>query len=47
MVKRNIGDVYDGYTRSKEIRDVMYSPIISLDDVDEMGSDFVGTKGKH
>jgi predicted Zn-dependent protease len=47
MVKRNIGDVYFGYTRSTDIRDVMYSPIMSLDDVDKMGSDFISAKSKH
>ncbi len=46
MVKRNIGDVYFGYTRSTDIHDVMYSPIMSLDDVDKMGSDFISAKSK-
>lgn len=40
MAKRNIGDVYFGYTRSTDIRDVMYSPIMSLDDLDRMGTDY-------
>jgi predicted Zn-dependent protease len=37
MVKRQIGDVYYGYQRSTEISEIMYSPIMSLDDVDRMG----------
>lgn len=41
MVKRNIGEVYFGYTRSADIQDIMYSPIMSLDDVDKMGSTFL------
>ena len=41
MVKRNIGEVYYGYTRSADIQDIMYSPIMSLDDVDKMGSSFL------
>jgi len=40
MAKRNIGDVYFGYTRSTDIRDVMYSPIMSLDDIDRMGTGY-------
>lgn len=46
MTKRNIGDVYYGYTRSTDIRDVMYSPIMSLDDLDRMGTEFVGRGSK-
>jgi predicted Zn-dependent protease len=42
MTKRNIGDVYYGYTRSTDIRDVMYSPIMGLDDIDRMGTEFFG-----
>ena len=41
MVKRSIGEMYYGYTRSADIQDVMYSPIMSLDDVDKMGSTFL------
>jgi predicted Zn-dependent protease len=37
MVKRQIGDVYYGYQRSTDISEIMYSPIMSLDDVDRMG----------
>jgi predicted Zn-dependent protease len=44
MVKRSIGDVYYGYQRSTDIHDLMYSPIMSLDDVDRMGNDFLNTK---
>ena len=45
MVKRNIGDVYFGYTRSTDIRDVMYAPIMSLDDLDKMGTEYrAGTR---
>ena len=41
MVKRSIGDVFFGYPRSTNIRDLMYSPIMSLTDVDRMGDDFL------
>ncbi|MEW6303589.1 MAG: hypothetical protein AB1705_08970 [Verrucomicrobiota bacterium] len=44
MIKRNIGDVYFGYTRSTDIRDIMYSPIMTLNDVDKMGTDYLGAK---
>ena len=40
MTKRLIGDVYFGYSRSADIHYVMYSPIMSLDDVDKMGQDY-------
>jgi len=44
MAKRSIGDVYFGYTRSSDIRDVMYSPIKSLADVDRLGIEYLGKK---
>ena len=46
MTKRNIGDVYFGYTRSTDVRDVMYSPIMSLDDLDRMGSEYMGRQSR-
>lgn len=44
MVKRAIGEQYYGLQRSADIRDVMYSPIMSLEDIDKMGMDFKGLK---
>lgn len=44
MVKRSIGDVYYGYQRSTDIHDLMYSPIMSLEDVDKMGNVFLNRK---
>ena len=44
MVKRSIGDVYYGYQRSADIHDLMYSPIMSLEDVDTIGNDFLKRK---
>lgn len=41
MTKRQIGLAHFGYQRSTNIKDVMYSPIMSLDDVDRMGSEFL------
>ncbi len=46
MLKRTVGDVYFGYLRSGDIRDVMYSPIMGLDDIDRMGSDYLARKQK-
>lgn len=44
MTKRAIGEQYYGLQRSADIRDVMYSPIMSLEDIDKMGLDFTGLK---
>ena len=44
LVKRSIGVVYYGYTRSTDINDVLYSPLMSVDDLDRMGSDFMNAK---
>lgn len=41
MVKRNIGSMYFGYQYSTDIKDLMYSPVMSVSDVDRMGSDFI------
>jgi len=40
MTKRAIGEQYFGYRRSSDIRDVMYAPIMSLADIDAMGTSF-------
>ncbi|WP_424192019.1 hypothetical protein ACMYR3_11110 [Ampullimonas aquatilis] len=40
MVKRAIGEQYFRLPRSVDITDVMYAPIMSLEDIDEMGSDY-------
>ena len=45
MVKRGIGELYYGYPRSVEIRDVMYSPLMRVEDVDKVGSDFLHKTG--
>ena len=45
MVKRAIGDVYYDLPRSTDTRDVMYSPIMSLEDVDRMGTNYLGVAG--
>jgi hypothetical protein len=42
MLKRAVGESYFGYTRSSNINDVMYSPLMSLNDLDAIGTDFVG-----
>jgi len=41
MTKRQIGSAYFGYQRSTNIKDLMYSPIMSLEDVDRIGSEFL------
>jgi predicted Zn-dependent protease len=38
MVKRAIGEQYFGLSRSADISDVLYAPIMSLEDIDAMGS---------
>lgn len=40
MVKRAIGEQYFRVPRSADISDVMYTPIMSLEDIDAMGRDF-------
>lgn len=40
MTKRSIGEQYFGYSRSGNIKDLMYSPIMSLADIDAIGTDF-------
>jgi predicted Zn-dependent protease len=40
MVKRTVGMLYYGYDRSIDKKSVMYSPIMSLNDLDFMGTDF-------
>lgn len=40
MVKRAIGEQYFGLPRSSSITDVMYAPIMSLEDIDAMGVDY-------
>lgn len=41
LVKRSIGLVYYNYPRSADVHDLMYSPIMSLNDVDRIGYDFL------
>ncbi|WFP50151.1 hypothetical protein PL263_18910 [Methylomonas sp. EFPC3] len=38
MTKRAIGEMDLGWTRSTDIKDLMYSPIMSLDDLDALGN---------
>jgi predicted Zn-dependent protease len=40
MVKRAIGEQYFGLPRSADISDIMYAPIMSLEDIDAMGTDY-------
>jgi predicted Zn-dependent protease len=40
LIKRSLGAVYFDYPRSTDIRDVMYSPLMSLDDLDRRGSEY-------
>jgi|JI6StandDraft_1071083.scaffolds.fasta_scaffold104515_1 hypothetical protein len=40
MVKRAIGEQYFGLPRSASIADIMYAPIMSLEDIDAMGVDY-------
>jgi predicted Zn-dependent protease len=39
MTKRAIGEMYLGWTRSTDPNDVMYSPLMSLQDLDRIGLD--------
>jgi predicted Zn-dependent protease len=40
MTKRTIGEQFYGLSRSSNIADIMYAPIMSLEDIDAMGIDF-------
>lgn len=40
MAKRAIGELYFGFARSSSIDDIMYAPIMSLEDLDAIGMDF-------
>jgi predicted Zn-dependent protease len=40
MVKKAIGLQYYGYSRKTDLNSVMYSPIMSLDDIDIIGTSF-------
>ncbi len=40
MTKRAIGEQYFQLPRSSDINDIMYAPIMSLDDIDSMGTNF-------
>ena len=40
MVKKTIGLQYYGYARSTDLKSVMYSPIMSLRDLDDIGTEF-------
>ncbi len=37
MMKRSIGEMQFGWQRTTDISDIMYAPIMSLDDLDRMG----------
>ncbi len=41
MVKRAIGEQYFGLPRTANIADIMYAPIMSLEDIDAMGIDYI------
>jgi hypothetical protein len=38
MTKRAIGQMVLNWERSSDIKDLMYSPIMSLDDIDHLGN---------
>jgi predicted Zn-dependent protease len=40
MAKKQIGELYYGYPRSSDLNSVMYSPIMGIDDLDMIGTDF-------
>ncbi|CAH1904195.1 exported hypothetical protein [Candidatus Nitrotoga sp. HW29] len=46
MIKRTIGDQYLELPRSGNINDIMYSPIMSLDDLDALGIQYLGLSNK-
>jgi hypothetical protein len=37
MIRRAIGEIQFGWKRSSNINDVMYSPIMGVDDLDRIG----------
>jgi hypothetical protein len=39
MTKRAIGEMYLGWKRSPNFGDIMYSPLMSLDELDKLGLD--------
>jgi hypothetical protein len=39
LIKRAIGEFCLGWTRSADPKDIMYAPLMSLDDLDRMGND--------
>ena len=39
MIKRAIGEMYLGWKRSPDPGDIMYSPLMSLDELDKLGLD--------
>ncbi|MCQ8116832.1 hypothetical protein [Methylomonas rosea] len=46
MTKRAIGQMVLGWERSSDINDLMYSPIMSLDDIDHLGNRHPGIPKK-
>jgi predicted Zn-dependent protease len=40
MLKRTIGEQYFGLPRTADISNIMYAPIMSLEDIDSMGTDY-------
>lgn len=44
MTKRAIGEQYFGLARSSDLRDIMYSPLMGLDDLDQIGTDYLQLK---
>jgi len=43
MTKRAIGEMYLGWKRSLDPSDIMYSPLMSLDELDKLGLDHAET----
>lgn len=41
MIKRSIGELYLGWKRSTNIKDIMYSPIMSVQDLDDIGEEHI------
>jgi predicted Zn-dependent protease len=41
MIKRSIGEHYLGWNRSTNIKDIMYSPIMSVQDLDDVGLEHI------
>lgn len=40
MLKRTVGEQYFGLPRTSDLSDIMYAPIMSLEDIDAMGMDY-------